>query len=225
MNNAPVQLSYFSDVLCIWAYVGQIRLDELKNQFGNRIAVEQHFITLFGCTENRIGDGWADRGGYAGFGQHVCAVAKEFPHIEINPAVWQDCRPRTSAMAHLLLKATQLHCRRQGKSETAVEQLAHAIREAFFKEARDVSQRAVLLDIASSLGLSVSALKKLIDNGTAMAALMADMALREKHKLEGSPTYLLNNGRQKLYGNVGYRVIEANVLELLEHPQGCASWC
>ena len=51
------------------------------------------------------------------------------------------------------------------------------------------------------------------------------MELREKHKLEGSPTYLLDNGRQKLYGNVGYRVLEANVQELIERPEGIASWC
>ena len=225
MSQSPVQLSYFSDVLCIWAYVGQIRLDELKQQFGERIQVEQHFITLFGCTESRIGQGWQAKGGYQGFGQHVCEVAAQFPHVEINPNVWQECRPKSSAMAHLVLKALQLHCRARQEDDAAVAKLAHAIREAFFLRGEDIGQSEVLRDLIDAQGLPLFDIQDYIDDGSAMAALMADMALKEQHKLEGSPTYLLNNGRQKLFGNVGYRVIEANVQELLEHPENCASWC
>ena len=44
--------------------------------------------------------------------------------------------------------------------------------------------------------------------------------------LQGSPSFVLNDGRQKLYGNVGYRVIEANIEELLRAPSADqASWC
>ncbi len=32
-------------------------------------------------------------------------------------------------------------------------------------------------------------------------------------------------GRQKLYGNLGYRIIEANVQEILSRPEHQASWC
>jgi hypothetical protein len=54
---------------------------------------------------------------------------------------------------------------------------------------------------------------------------MSDTEKKELLKLEGSPSYILNDGRQKLYGNVGYRVIEANVTELLEHDDNQLSWC
>ena len=40
-----------------------------------------------------------------------------------------------------------------------------------------------------------------------------------------SPSLLLNDGRQRLNGNVGYRVIAANVREILERPPGQLSWC
>jgi predicted DsbA family dithiol-disulfide isomerase len=45
--------------------------------------------------------------------------------------------------------------------------------------------------------------------------------------VQGSPTYVFNDGRQLLYGNVGYRIIEANVRELLSAPpaEGAPSWC
>ena len=36
----------------------------------------------------------------------------------------------------------------------------------------------------------------------------------------------MNEGRQKLFGNVGYKLIEANVQEVLEGKNvGEASWC
>ena len=58
------------------------------------------------------------------------------------------------------------------------------------------------------------------------AALCRDAEAQQIHRIEGSPTYLLNNGRQKLYGNVGFRIIEANIQELLRKPSsGQASWC
>jgi hypothetical protein len=36
---------------------------------------------------------------------------------------------------------------------------------------------------------------------------------------------LFNEGRQRLTGNVGYRIIEANIRELLEGAPGQLSWC
>ena len=44
--------------------------------------------------------------------------------------------------------------------------------------------------------------------------------------IHGSPSFVLNDGRQTLYGNVGYRVLEANIQELLRAPSADqASWC
>ena len=40
-----------------------------------------------------------------------------------------------------------------------------------------------------------------------------------------SPTMTFNEGRQTLAGNVGYRVVEANVRELIRNPHDQASWC
>ena len=48
----------------------------------------------------------------------------------------------------------------------------------------------------------------------------------DKMRIEGSPSFVLNEGRQKLYGDVGFRIIEANIQELLWAPSGDqASWC
>ena len=48
----------------------------------------------------------------------------------------------------------------------------------------------------------------------------------DKMRIEGSPSFVLNEGRQKLYGDVGFRIIEATIQELLWVPSGDqASWC
>ena len=71
----------------------------------------------------------------------------------------------------------------------------------------------------------MAAIEQVLNDGTALAALMSDMEKKELLKVEGSPSYVMNDGRQKLYGNIGYRVIEANVTELLEHDENQLSWC
>jgi predicted DsbA family dithiol-disulfide isomerase len=54
----------------------------------------------------------------------------------------------------------------------------------------------------------------------------ADQRDADKMKIEGSPSFVLSEGRQKLYGNVGFRIIEANIEELLRGPHADeASWC
>jgi predicted DsbA family dithiol-disulfide isomerase len=82
-----------------------------------------------------------------------------------------------------------------------------------------------LFSIAEQHNLPTDILRELIKNGEAMAALCRDVELRDEYKVEGSPTFILNEGRQKLYGNIGYKIIEANVQEVLYQPENQATWC
>ena len=228
-----IKLSYFSDVLCFWAYAAQIRLDELEQKFDKKILIKHHFISVFGNTEQRVGVGWKDRGGYAGFAQHVIDAAKAFPHLHVNPEIWKSSRPKTSAMSHCFLKAVQ--CLEEkgvisaavnaSYGKTVFEETLWRVRCAFFEDALDISNILVLKNIAEELQLPMAEIEQVINDGTALAALMSDMEKKELLKLEGSPSYVMNDGRQKLYGNIGYRVIEANVTELLEHDNNQLSWC
>ena len=52
-----------------------------------------------------------------------------------------------------------------------------------------------------------------------------DARLQRDYDVQVSPSLVLNEGRQHLNGNVGYRVIEANVRELLHKPADEMSWC
>jgi hypothetical protein len=55
--------------------------------------------------------------------------------------------------------------------------------------------------------------------------LISDYEAAKKLGLKGSPSLVMNSGRQLLYGNVGYRIINANVKELLKRPDSEANWC
>ncbi|MDT8404623.1 DsbA family protein [Sulfuriflexus sp.] len=233
-KTSSVRIDYFSDVLCIWAYVAQVRLDELRHAFHEQVVVHHRFIPLFGHTGHRIGTGWQDKGGFTGFARHIHKVCSQFPHVEVNEALWCEQPPCSSAPAHQFLKAVQL-LERQGEvareclphcqDRTRFEETAWQVRLAFFRDNRRVDSRRELLAIAEECELPVAAIEALLDNGQAMAALMRDIERRDEYRIEGSPTYLLNEGRQKLYGNIGYRILEANVREVLERSDSQASWC
>ena len=229
-----IHLSYVSDVLCVWAYVAEVRLDQLRKEFGDEVELEYRFIPIFGATRYRIGEGWEKRGGYAGFGAHVRKVAAGFPEVSVSNEVWDSVAPTTCAMAHEMLCAIRL-LEESGVIDgtkqddlggrTPFENVIWQVRKAFFEDARDISDRAVLLDIANEANLPVDAIEAKVASGEAMAEVCRDVELRDQKKVEGSPTFILNQGRQKLYGNVGYRVISANLRELIDRPTDQASWC
>jgi len=228
-ENKPIEISYFSDVLCVWAYVAQVRLEELKRTFTKKIEITPYHVTLFGDTHQRIAIGWEKRGGYSAFGDHVQDVCSEFPELEINPRVWKYCRPKSSGVSHLFLKAIQMintSNPAQKQRGDLVKLIEWEIRLAFFRDARDISDMNVLLDIASKYSINKADIENHLNDGSAMALFCREMTMKEEYKLEGSPTYLLNNNRQKLYGNVGYKIIEANVMELITNRcKSSASWC
>jgi hypothetical protein len=195
------------------------------------IDISYRFISVFGCSASRIGRSWEKRGGFEGYARHVADIGGTFPHVKIHPAVWKSCRPKSSASCHLFLKALQslqqeaLLPAVTGDGQTMFEAFAWRARCAFFQDAQDIGNLDTLYALAQRMGLPAASIADRINSGAAMAALCRDLDDKEEYRIEGSPTYLLNNGRQKLYGNVGYRIIEANIRELLENPEGQASWC
>jgi len=199
----PIYISYFSDVLCVWAYIAQIRLDELQTTFQDKIAIAPHFVPVFGNAREKLENSWRDRGGFKGYSDHIHAVVKKFDHITVHPDIWTIVQP----------------------SGAIFEKATWAFREAFFTKLANVSDRKVQLELAEELGLPIAAIQEQIDSGEAYALLSKDFELVKEHTVTVSPTLIFNEGRQRLNGNVGYRVIEANIRELLHNPPDEQSWC
>lgn len=216
----PVRLTYYSDVLCIWAHLGQARVDEVARNFGDQVSVDYRFCSVFGDSAHKITAGWGSRGGYDGFSAHLHEVAAQFDYPGLHPDLWVKVRPASSASAHLALRAAAL------LDAAALPDLLVRFRDAFFRDGRDISRWDVQRALLEAAGVPMEAVRQKIDDGTAFAALEADLRDAALFRVQGSPTFLLNEGRQTLYGNVGYRIIEANIRELLQSPAaGAASWC
>lgn len=233
-DQSPAEIMHFSDVLCIWAYVGQIRIDELKSKFGSQIALDYHFVPVFGAVEQKISAAWKERDGFAGYGRHVKEVAAKFEQVQVHPDIWTRNIPSSSASCHLFLKAVQILEQRDelppnaatdSRSKSIFETLVWEFRRSFFEDLVNISELGAQTEISERLGLPTDKIKAQIENGEAFAAMMSDIEARERLQVAGSPTLIFNQGRQKIYGNVGYRIIEASVQELLNNPSDLASWC
>ena len=217
-----IEVTYFSDVLCVWAYVSQARMAAVEEKFGDSVRIKHRFCSVFGDTAEKIKLSWKEKGGYEGFNLHLRHVAEKFPHIQVHPDIWLKTRPASSASPHLFLKAVQLWDR----NSKIFDQVMWAFRSAFFRDCRDISRWDVQCEIAEGLGANIRAIEELIHSGVAFASLAADYQDADKMRIEGSPSLVLNDGRQKLYGNVGFRLIDANIQELFREPLADdASWC
>lgn len=234
MSKPYIHIDYFSDILCIWAYIAQVRIDELTSQYSDQIKFNQHFIPVFGSTEKRIASHWKDKGGFNGYHQHVMGICSKFDHIEVHPGIWLENIPKSSASCHHFLTSVQLLEKKnhiscvpnlECKGRTLFEEAIWQARLHFFRDLQDISDLDVQMKIARDMDLPVDEIIQQMHSGEAMAAMCGDLELRDEYRIAGSPTYVLNEGRQKLYGNVGYKIISANIREILENPSNQASWC
>ena len=219
-TNVAIKVEYYSDVLCVWAWIAQRRQEELRQHFGNKIELDHHFVNVFGNTQMQIGDKWASKGGFEGFGQHVIEAASPFSNAPVVADIWQTIRPVSSTPAHTVLKAVEI-----SHSVTAAESFAYVLRERFFTGPTDISRLDILLDLADNEGLKTDGVNAALNSGAAMAEVMKDYQMAQAQGIKGSPSWVLDGGRQILYGNVGYRVLRANAAELLNQSQEEASWC
>ncbi len=215
----PVRITHFSDILCVWAYISQLRVAELQVNFPQEVEFEFCYFNVFGDVQTKMDAQWAKRGGVAGYAEHVHEIAARFDHVKLSPDVWNQNIPTSSLPAHLIIAAARL------LDSAAAQALDSAIREAFFTAAVDVSRMTELLAIAERQGIEIAGLENKLESGQAFALVSHDFKSVDALGVRSSPTMIFNEGRQTLSGNVGYRILEANIRELLQHPAGQQSWC
>ena len=224
-----VKVTYFSDVLCIWAYVAQARVEAIKQTFGDQVRLNYRFCSVFGDAQNKIAFGWQGKGGFDGYSRHVKTIAARFPHVKVHPLIWTEAQPASSTSPHLFLAAVyewESAAGADASDKPTFESVMWAFRRGFFEQGLDIADWSIQRELASPFGLDIDAIEGAIHTGAAFARLAADYQDAEKMHVEGSPTFVLNEGRQRLFGNVGFRIVEANIREVLREPNmDRASWC
>lgn len=217
---SPLVIDYYTDVLCVWAWIAQRRIDELNNQLGDSIEIRYHYMDIFGDVHNKINTQWLEKGKFQGFAKHVLNAASDYEDAPVNAEIWQYAKPTTSATAHQYLKAVELAYDQDKSIEIALQ-----FRKAFFVDALDIANTEVLNTLLEQAGLDIGIINNTLSDGSALAALMNNYQTAKQLALKGSPSYIIDNGRQTLFGNVGFRVLLANVEERLKRPSNEASWC
>lgn len=221
-----VRAVYFTDLLCVWAYLNQVRIDELESKLRDQVEIEPRFCSVFGDVPGKLERSWAERGGAEAYAKHIQKVVSSYDHVSVHKDVWSKIAPYSSMPAHLFLCAVRC-LERDGAIEFG--EYAHtcwAVRSAFFRDAKDISMHHTLCEVAESCRLPVAKIEEGIKCGRAHAELSSDLELGRQYDIKLSPSMVLNEGRQRLNGNVGFRVIEANVKELMHKRElEEASWC
>jgi len=215
---SALKVVHFSDVLCVWAYVGQASFYKLVEQFGDRVHVDVHYCSVFPDTQTKIDKTWRDRGGFGGYAAHVKTVVEGTGNLGLHDDVWSRVRPKSSASPHLFIKAIELLESKEpavGFADRLSSRAAKELRRAFFADARDISDWSVQREIGEKIGVDFDRVRRKIETGEAIAKLATDYELGQALHVQGSPTYILNEGRQILFGNISYGILEANVSELL----------
>ena len=90
-----IRITHFSDALCVWAYVSQVRIDELNHSFGDAIELDYRYFHVFGNVAKKMDASWKERGGIAGYAEHVRGVVNKFGHVALHPQAWMSNTPQS----------------------------------------------------------------------------------------------------------------------------------
>jgi predicted DsbA family dithiol-disulfide isomerase len=210
-----IPVAYWSDPLCIWAFVAQPRLEAVLAHHGARLSLEHHIVPVFGSVPQRFRDGaWAAQGP-EGRAAATRRVARQHGREDVSGQVWIDDAPASSWSSGAAVKAVGLLEADERAQPGAMSAYLLAMRRAFFEENRNVGRRREQLALAESLGIDRAPMETLLDDGWGAAALFEDHDLQKAQHIVGSPTWVFDGGRAKLYGNFAEDILHETVRTLV----------
>lgn len=221
----PVVVEHWSDPLCIWAYVGESRVDALRARHGAALDVRFRVVPVFGSVPARFTRGAWREGGPAARQAATQQVARQFGHFDVSGKVWVEDPPASSWAPSAAVMAVRLAEQAGTVPVGATGAYLRALRRRFFVEDLNVARLEIQAETAEQLGLPWERLGVALDDGTALAALWEDHEERLRLGIQGSPTWVFDGGRAMLYGNVGEGVLRATVDELVSGLGAGASRC
>jgi len=222
----PLTFSYWTDPLCVWAYVCQPKLENVMGTYGDNVTCQQRMIPVFTSMQRRFAKGgaWEGKDGTARR-EATVRIATNMGFDNVTGEVWEKDMPTSSMPAAMAFCGVSLLEERGDVAQGASARYVDGLRRAFFERNQNTARRQVQLALAEELDVAPDKLAATLDDGTALARLFEDYEDKEKHKLRGSPSWVFDNGRSVLFGNVAAGVVHGVVEELLygKHP-GC-TWC
>ena len=185
-----ITLDILSDPICPWCYIGKANLDRaLEARPGHPFRIEWHPFQL----NPDMPPGGMDRRAYleAKFGGKAQAAevyarideAARRAGLEID---WSTIERAPNTLdAHRLIHWAGL----EGRQNAVVA----ALFRAYFREGRDIGDRAVLLDIAGAAGLDAAMTERLFESGADLEDIRARDAHARDRGVSGVPTFVVAN--------------------------------
>ena len=196
----PRVIEVFSDYVCPWCYLGSARVARLQKEHG----VQVRFVH-FPLHPDTPAEGKSLEALFAGRGYDIPKMQAQMRARMAAEGLPYGDRKMTfnSRLAQELAS--------WAASQPGGEAIHDALFRAYFVEARDISQPAVLLEIAERVGLPVDAAREVLEKRTFKAAIDADWALSRQYGVTGVPTFVA--GRHGVVGAQPYEVLEQLVKE------------
>ena len=215
-----IEFDYWSDPLCVWAFVAQEKLDRVLVELGQHLVVHYRIVPVFGSVPWRFTEGpWA-REGVDGRVAITRRIAEQAGRLDVSGQCWRRACPASSWAPGMAIKAVFALEARGEVADGSGARYQRVLRDRFFVNDENVALREIQLRVAEVEALPRAGIERQLDDGTALASVWEDHNERERLKIQGSPTYVFDGGRAMLYGNFEYEMLQSTISTLLRgvHP-------
>ena len=188
MSEQTVKLDILSDPICPWCFIGKTNLEQaLANVPHHPFVIEWHPFQL----NPEMPDNGMDRRAYleGKFGGKEAAVKAYAPVVEYAEKLGLNInfegmkRTPNTLDAHRLIHWAGI----EQKQNQAVD----ALFTAYFVEARDIGDHEVLADVADSIGMDASVVRKLLSSDADRDDIRNRDAHSRKMGVNSVPTFIV----------------------------------
>ena len=197
----PRVLEVFSDYVCPWCYLGTARAERLKREHG----VQVKFVH-FPLHPDTPPEGRSLEALFAGRGYDIPKMQAQMRARMAAEGLPYGDRKMTynSRLAQELAS--------WAVSQPGGEAIHDALFGAYFVDAKNIGDPDVLVEVATSVGLSADEARNVIQTRSHKAAVDADWEKSRQYGVTGVPTYIV--GSRGVVGAQPYEALE----ELVKSP-------
>ena len=178
------QIALYADLTCPFAYLIAFRLRRLREEYRGRLEIVHRSLALEYVNRQPTPKPVLD--------VELPILTLSEPELPYQP--WSA--PESTWPVTVWPAFEAVACAEQQGLELA-DDLAWAIRVAFFAESRCIAMRHVLLELAEQVGLDMTRFTADFDAGACKGRVIADAREGwERLRVDGSPTLVLPSGEQ-----------------------------
>lgn len=209
---APLKIDFVSDVVCPWCAIGLKSLEQALAQLGDEVSVELHFQPFelnpqMAPEGEDIGEHLARKYGSTPeqMRQNQEAIRERGASLGFTFNMDKRSRIVNTFDAHRLLHWAAL--------EDCQVELKQALLAAYFTEGRDVSSRAVLVEVAASVGLDPTEARHVLDEDRYAQDVRAQEQFYQSQGIRAVPSVIVNE-RYLIQGGQPAEVFEQTLRKI-----------